>query len=234
MTIRDIVVGQSVLRVDQSLAPRADLSLFDPQAPGMRTEPVAEGGRQAAWFVQGDFGQAVLRRYRRGGLVARLSRDQYVWTGKGGTRSFAEFDLLHLLRKRGVRVPAPIAAMYSRHGLFYRAAILTRRIPGAVPLALKFEEGHHEAVAQAIFDMHQQDVWHADLNAYNILFDEQDRVWLIDFDKGRRRNLSIERREANLRRLRRSLIKIAGAPGVAWWEGLEHAYARISRLRSPL
>lgn len=234
MTVRDIVIGASVVRVDQSLTPRADLSLFDPDDPGVRTEQVTEGGRQAAWFVQGDFGLAVLRRYRRGGLVARISQDQYVWTGQDNTRSFAEFGLLRLLHKRGVRVPAPIAAMYSRQGLLYRAAILTQRIPGAVPLASKFEEGHHEAVAQAIFDMHQQDVWHADLNAYNILFDQDDQVWLIDFDKGRRQNLSIERREANLRRLRRSLIKIAGAPGVAWWEGLEHAYARISRLRSPL
>jgi 3-deoxy-D-manno-octulosonic acid kinase len=233
-TIRDIRFDQAVLRVDQSRVPKADLSLFDPEDPRLHPEPVAEGGRQAAWFVQGDFGPAVLRRYRRGGLVASFSQDKYVWTGQQNTRSFAEFDLLHRMHQQGVPVPAPIAALYQRQGLFYRAAILMQRIPGAVPLALRFEEGHHEAVAEAIFVMHQQDVWHADLNAYNILLDEQDKVWLIDFDKGRRQNLSIELREANLRRLRRSLIKIAGASGVAWWEGLEHAYARISRLRSPL
>src|SRR5690606_20834537 len=157
--------------------------------------PVSAGGRQAAWFVQGDFGQAVSRKYRRGGMAARVTQDRYVWTGPQNTRSFAEFDLLYRMHRRGVPVPAPIAAVYDRQGLFYRAAILMERIPGAVPLALKFEEGHHEAVAEAIFTMHQQDVWHADLNAYNILLDEQNKVWLIDFDKARRQELSIELRE---------------------------------------
>src|SRR4029453_11025308 len=62
-------------------------------------------------------GRWVLRHYRRGGLIAKLSQDSYLWTGAARTRSFAEWRLLAELRRRGLRVPAPIAARYVR-GLF--------------------------------------------------------------------------------------------------------------------
>lgn len=50
--------------------------LFNPTHYGERARPVDAGGRQAAWFVQGQGWQGVLRRYRRGGLIAKLSRDK--------------------------------------------------------------------------------------------------------------------------------------------------------------
>src|SRR5687768_10534560 len=36
----------------------------------------------------------VLRHYRRGGLIAKLSQDGYLWTGASRTRSFKEWRLL--------------------------------------------------------------------------------------------------------------------------------------------
>ncbi|MER1966986.1 3-deoxy-D-manno-octulosonic acid kinase [Castellaniella sp. GW247-6E4] len=221
------------------LAKSAGPEWFDPQAVGGL--PVGEGGRQAAWFVQGPFGAAVLRHYRRGGLRARLGREAYFWLGAARTRSFAEYAVLARLRTAGVAVPEPLGAAYWRHGFGYRAAILVARVPGArtlagclgataVPDAAR-AAGPVDAVdplpvARAIHAMHEAGVSHADLNAHNILLDEQGRVWLIDFDRAVVGVVSQGQRRKNLLRLRRSLVKVCGAPGARWWDALRSAYGR--------
>lgn len=230
----DLASAEGVLRYDANSVPSPGMFLFDPYSPQMGASAVSQGGRQAAWFVKGDFGDGVLRHYRRGGLMARINADRYIWTGASATRSFAEFDLLHFMCDQGLAVPRPIAAAYWRSGLTYRAAILVQRISGARPLVHVLDHGHQEAVAQAIFAMHEAGVWHSDLNAYNILLDAQDRVWLIDFDKCQRRALSLERRQANLLRLRRSLIKVADAAGLLWWDELSRAYELLTRAKGLL
>src|SRR5690606_32966692 len=68
--------------------------LFDPANPVLHAQAVQQGGRQSAWFVQGPFGDAVLRHYRRGGLAAKISEDRYLWQGAEATRSMAEFVML--------------------------------------------------------------------------------------------------------------------------------------------
>jgi 3-deoxy-D-manno-octulosonic acid kinase len=49
--------GVGALLFDPGSLPRADTALFDP----VDAEPVAVGGRGAAWFVRTDAGEAVLR-----------------------------------------------------------------------------------------------------------------------------------------------------------------------------
>jgi 3-deoxy-D-manno-octulosonic acid kinase len=202
--------------------------LFDPESAQLDAVPVSQGGRQAAWFVRGEFGQGVLRRYRRGGLMAKVSVDRYIWNGAASTRSFAEFELLRFMYDSGLPVPRPLAAAYWRHGPTYRAAILVQRIADVQPLAGMLDTASPAAVAAAIFTVHEAGVWHADLNAYNILIDVQGKVWLIDFDKGARQVLSAERRHGNLLRLRRSLLKVAGSPGLEWWEQLARDYRLLA------
>ncbi|MDS1142081.1 3-deoxy-D-manno-octulosonic acid kinase [Pusillimonas sp. SM2304] len=223
----DLALPDGAMRVDASRISAPGAFLFDPASSVLNAVAVAQGGRQAAWFVQGEFGQGVLRHYRRGGLMARLSADRYIWTGAAATRSFAEFDLLHYMHGRGLPVPRPLAAAYWRHGLSYRAALLTARIAGVGPLAAQLACADHAAVAGAIFAMHDAGVWHADLNAYNILLDAQGKVWLIDFDKGRRQAMPAAARRANLLRLRRSLLKVGGESALSWWQALDQAYTRL-------
>lgn len=160
----------------------------------------------------------VLRHYRRGGLVAKLSQDRYLWTGATRTRSFREWRLLAELRRRGLPVPAPIAARYER-GLFsYRADLITELLPHRHTLADvvaggALAEAGWRAVGKTIADFHRQGVHHADLNANNILLGRDDTsapdVHLLDFDRGR-----IEARgaweQAVLARLKRSLQKVQG------------------------
>ena len=207
------------LCVPGRFAGQAGAGWFDAGRPD--AAPVGEGGRQAAWFVDGPHGPAVLRHYRRGGLRARLGRESYLWLGESRVRAWAEIRVLDHLRRAGVRVPEPLGAAYWRTSpFFYRNAILIARIAGAQALASRLDRADPAAVAQAIAAMHAAGVWHADLNAYNILFDADDRVWLIDFDRARLGAVSAGQAEKNWLRLRRSLVKVAGARGAQWWDAL--------------
>ena len=223
--------GAGAMLFDPRSLPDPGSHVLLPDTYGVQARPVAVGGRQSAWFVDGVFGAAVLRGYRRGGLAARVSRQRYLWQGEARTRSFAEMRLLAQLRAAGVRVPAPIAGGYWRSGITYGAAILIARIPGVHTLtervlAEPLSERVMHAVGTAIADMHRAGVWHADLNAFNILLDEQGDAWLIDFDRGRYGAVAPNERRGNVLRLRRSLDKVAGPAGIAAWEGIDAAYRK--------
>jgi len=206
--------------------------LFDPRAYGDDARAVAAGGRQAAWFVRGGFGDAVLRGFRRGGFAARISAASYLWQGESRTRSFAEYRLLQDLHARGLPVPAPLAAAYWRRGWSYRAAILVERLPEVQPLARSLDRPAWRAVARAVAAMHDAGVWHADLNAYNVLLDPAGRAWLIDFDRGRGGGLSEGARRDNLQRLRRSLRKVGGEAGLRYWERIAAEYRSLRQAGS--
>lgn len=194
---------------------------FDDKYWGAAAQPVVEGGRGAAWFIRRDEGDWVLRHYRRGGLMARFSRDRYVWAGEAAVRSVAEFRLLQRLHELQLPVPRPIAAWYRRRGLGYGAALIVERIAGARPMTVLLEGGERAAWAQigaTIARFHGHGVEHADLNANNILL-AGGEVWLIDFDRGRLHagDGSGSWRQANLDRLARSLRKLGGDAADAPW-----------------
>jgi 3-deoxy-D-manno-octulosonic acid kinase len=155
----------------------------------------------------------VLRHYRRGGLVAKLSQDSYLFTGKSRTRSFKEWRLLAELRRRGLPVPPPIAARYVRSGLMYRADLITELLPATHTLAAlitgrELHESGWRSVGRTIAAFHREGVHHADLNANNIVIGEVDgTVYLLDFDRGRIRSRGAWEDEV-LARLERSLEKI--------------------------
>jgi 3-deoxy-D-manno-octulosonic acid kinase len=189
-------------------------SLFDPEFWRSRGELLAvTGGRGSAWFIASGTRQWVLRHFRRGGFIARLSQDRYVWTGEGGVRAFAEWRLLDALTERGLPVPQPVAARYQRTGLCYRCDLITQRIVNAEPLSAALAraalpERLWRAVGAAVARLHRAGVDHADLNAHNILLERAGVVKVIDFDRGRLRAPGTWA-PRNLQRLRRSLIKIA-------------------------
>lgn len=188
---------------------------FDAAHWGADAQPVGSGGRGAAWFIDEASGAMVLRRYLRGGLMAKLSHDSFVWRGQDAVRSFAEFRLLQTLHAQGLPVPMPLAAAYWRSGRRYRAAILLQRIVGVHSFGHRVLDDAASApwreCGALIARFHRAGLDHPDLNAHNLLFDAGNAGWMIDFDKGRiRGDAASGWRQANLSRLRRSLDKITG------------------------
>ena len=231
-----------VYDAEQVQHPRADL--FDPGYWDKRGCVTGEAvGRGSAWFIDAPFGAVVLRRYLRGGLIARISRDRYLFTGWARSRPVAEFRVLERLAAAGLPVPAPLAAGLRRRGLLYTGGLITRRIPGARPLADLLPDraqdtGLWRRVGAGVRRFHDAGLIHADLNARNILVDAEGSVYLIDFDRARIRRGAERRFRRNLVRLHRSLVKVwppgqpAGLLASSWTE-LEHGY-RVGRTAETL
>ena len=227
-TVLQAPTGRMLL--DPTLDLPAPESIFD-KAYWLRHGKMTptERGRGTAYYVANADRQWVWRHFRRGGLFGRLVDDSYLFTGESRIRSLAEWRLLKLLWERGLPVPRPIAAQYRRSGLFYRADLMTERLSGAQPLSRlllegSVHEGHWHRVGRCVRSFHDAGVYHADLNAHNILI-RDDAVFLIDFDRGRIRAPGSWSR-ANLDRLLRSLRKVAGDRPLidTGWKQLSSAY----------
>ena len=205
---------------DASFLGQSSESVFDTtywQAQGALE--TARGGRGTVAFVRTARGQRwVLRHYRRGGLMAHIVDDLYLWRGEDRTRSFREWRLLRQLHAWGLPVPQPVAARYRRVGLAYRADLLTAELPVRRTLAQALQDGSLQpgawrAVGRCVGELHRHGVQHADLNAHNLLLGDTQAVYVLDFDRGRIRARGAWE-ESVLARLRRSLLKVtAGLPG---------------------
>ncbi|MEO8803956.1 MAG: 3-deoxy-D-manno-octulosonic acid kinase [Rudaea sp.] len=235
---------------DAAVADKFDPRWFD--ANYWRAQSRADdvqGGRGGVSYVRAPFGDCVLRHYRRGGMVARVMGDRYLWTGGERTRGFAEFRLLAELSGRGMHVPAPVAARYRKQGVHYRADLITRRIANTQELATLVRHGRCDKsvaikVGRSIAEFHAAGVYHADLNAHNILLDDEN-VWIVDFDRGELRPPARLWQLANLSRLKRSLLKLraSGESDDATfeqsiWSALMHDYEQrfaqlIAQEKSP-
>jgi 3-deoxy-D-manno-octulosonic acid kinase len=123
---------------DKAIINQISEDRFEPSG-WLHSEPLTgshgSGGRGNTMFVGNIPRQFVLRHFMRGGLIGKLVRDRYVWTGEDNTRAFVEWRLLAKLAVSNLRVPRPAAARYCRHGLTYTADIITVRIPEVHPLS---------------------------------------------------------------------------------------------------
>lgn len=204
--------GKALILYDADCPVQADSSFFEPDHWRARNALTGIAtGRGTTFFVRDCDNDWVVRHYRRGGLIAKLVADHYLWSGIEATRAWREWRLLAELYSEGFPVPQPIAARVIREGLFYRADIVTRRIE-ASPLSEQLQHGRlsshgWQLVGATLRRFHDAGVWHADLNAHNILL-ANDQVFLIDFDRGYRSRLSLRQARGNLARLRRSLDKL--------------------------
>ncbi len=175
------------------------------------------GGRGQAVGVMLAEGPAVLRRFRRGGLIAKLSADRFLGLRAEASRAFREYRVLAFLKAQSLPVPEPLAASFEPAGPFYRAALLMRRIAGARQLAVLapgLERRDWAQLNETLARFFSVGLRHPDLNARNIVRDATGQWYLLDFDRASIRSDGIN--EAGMRRrLARSLVKTA-QPG---WEG---------------
>jgi 3-deoxy-D-manno-octulosonic acid kinase len=182
----------------------------------LHAEPVSgalrAAGRGNTMFVGNVPRQFVLRHYMRGGLIGKIVRDSYFWTGEDQSRPFAEWRMLAKMADSGLRVPRPAAARYCRRGPLYTADIITVRIPNVVPLSAYIEDKppspeFWQSLGAAVQDFHGKGVYHADMNAYNLQIDSDGDLWMLDFDRGQLVTPG-PWQQKTLSRLHRSLHKI--------------------------
>nr|WP_268833367.1 3-deoxy-D-manno-octulosonic acid kinase [Photobacterium carnosum] len=196
-------------------------------------------GRGTTWFVADEKLEMALRHYHRGGLFAKVNNDRYWFTDWNTTRSGAELALLKLLRDGGVNVPRPIAARAVKKGMAYKADILVEKIANSHDLVALLQSQTLVAtvwrdIGEMIGKMHDLQVCHTDLNAHNILLDDGQQPWLIDFDKCDCRE-GDDWKVDNLARLKRSFLKEVDKRAIKWceddWNALCDGYASKSQLR---
>lgn len=172
-----------------------------------------DSGRGASIKFELDKQQYVLRRYLRGGLVAKILYDQYLWKGEEQSRVYQERKVLEHAHLENLKVPEFIAYSIERNLLFYRQGIITGYIPNVGTLAdvlqkrqLTSEESNN--LVNSIRQMHKARINHVDLNANNILLGEDDQFYIIDFDKAQIMANQENWPKDNIQRLFRSLVKL--------------------------
>lgn len=235
-----VVEGDRIVIHDGLRVPSPRMEWFD--ADHWSRRELLDRGRGATFGVRLEIGEAVLRRYRRGGLVARLLADRYVWTGIEWARPVAEFRLLAAAVAAGLPVPRPLAALVHRDGSFYTGALLMERIPGAETLSARlarlrdWRDFDWEALGRLLGRTHALGFRHADLNAHNVLIDGGESLWLIDWDRGSRPAPGPWPARV-LDRLARSLRKLYGPRAEATdaresWQSLLRAHERGSAMEA--
>ncbi len=187
---------------------------FDPIAHVGGTALATGSGRGQAMLVHEGEHAYVLRHYRRGGLMARLSHDRFWRAAPHDSRAMREFSLLRLMRSWQLPVPEPVAASHwPRAGLLYEADILVGLIPGSTNVVQALQRrslapAEWQALGRAIRQLHDRHIFHSDLNAHNLLLDRSGLAWVVDFDKCGLRTGEAWKPQ-NLARLLRSLRKEA-------------------------
>lgn len=165
----------------------------------------------------------VIRRYRHGGLLGKITGDIF-WNH---CRPLNEAVVSEKVFESGVKT-VEVVAVIKRNGVypFFKAEIVTKEIANAFDLidAIKNmlqEKGNlfdkkreviHE-IALMVKKLHDVGVYHADLHLKNILLSRGGNgeflPYIIDLDKSTlNRSLTIESRLKNLFRLDRSVVKI--------------------------
>ncbi len=242
MQIRYRECSNTHIIYDQDVLPVLATDIFDHQAQQDRCAQDIPG-RGAPLFFHFRGVDMNLKRYRRGGMVRHVIKSSYLYPGLKRTRMWREFHLLADMRELGLPVPQPIAARCERLSPFsYRGDLVTRKIANTRTLSehirqASLSDDQWSCIGRVIADFHRHDVYHADLNANNILMDDRGAVFLIDFDKGEyRSNTRQHWKRRNLERLLRSLNKLRGLhPALHFtfddWKTLQSGYSELKARR---
>jgi 3-deoxy-D-manno-octulosonic acid kinase len=153
-------------------------------------------GRGQTYFFKHKQKDYVLKHYWRGGLVGKLNADFYFWNPFQNkhsqlqqTRAYQEFILLTSLNALKLPAPAPIAARISYSIFGYRADIITATLANTQSLVQLLTKNLADNIwfdiGTTIAKFHRQNIYHDDLNANNILIDDCNKIFIIDFDKGK-------------------------------------------------
>jgi len=148
----------------------------------------ALGGRTSITVARLEgIGSVVIKYYRRGGAIRYLIKQRYLKYGK--TRCQIEYELLQKVRNLGINAPEPVAFAY-RGRLFYQCWLVTREIKDHQTLVQisRSNEEHARMVMKEVVKqvsmLIKNKILHVDLHPGNVIVDNQNQVYLLDFDKG--------------------------------------------------
>ena len=149
-------------------------------------------GRATAWGVRlpGASIDVVVRHARRGGLLAGLRGDRFVWPG----RAPWELEASLRLQEAGVRTADVVSyALYEAGPGFCRCDVVTKRLPSGADFPNAWAEAQEPereglliAVGSLLRDLRAAGARHADLNAKNLhMAREAGRwhAWVLDVDR---------------------------------------------------
>ncbi|MGS2719511.1 3-deoxy-D-manno-octulosonic acid kinase [Paraglaciecola aestuariivivens] len=235
--IQQKTLNQQAILFDAEFFHQPSAELFEPGYWQAKQAIIGQAvGRGTTYFIKEKGIELVLRHYRRGGLIGKILSRSYFYTGLSRTRAWQEFALLQHLQSLNLPAPTPVAANVKYQGLVYQADLICARIPNAQDLfqrlrQYKLEKQLWQTIGQTIAQFHNHQIYHHDLNIHNIMLDNQDQTWLIDFDK-----CKVKRghhwKQQNILRLKRSFEKELGLHNIHWdqqdWLSLISAYKAAS------
>ena len=234
MAIRLIELNNSSILLDEdyTVNERDDVfSALDSSNESMIR--VKQAGRGSVSYFTHAEKSMVHKHYLRGGLVSKLIFDRYLWLNVELTRSFVEFRALEEMSQLGLPVPRPIAARVKRRGVSYTADLITEKLDNTKTLGdclydQSFTEQIFSTIGETIKDFHATGCYHPDLNVENILIDESQKVFLLDFDRWKRKEESKRIGITNIKRLESSIRKRLGLKGLPFphkeWHGFLAIY----------
>lgn len=206
--------------------------------------PLAGRGVAYAVALPGDAARVVVRRSRHGGLLAALTGDRFT----APTRAPYELDTALRLTALGVRTPEVIAFATYPAGVFRRADVVTREIPGSADLAAVLAEPMSEdrrravlaAVARLVAELTIAGARHPDLNIKNILVQRSatgemvayvldvDRIWFDRPGAARVTERNIARLSRSARKWRRASAVDLAETDMGWLAATAHHLASES------
>lgn len=208
--------GKRVALVHPACVPTLSDALLD----GKGATAAGIEGRTTLLRCEIPFGSALIRPYRRGGAMAKLLGDRFVFSN----RPRWEFMLHSHLWKASVPTVMPLGVMWERSGVFTRGAYATLELQ--TPNLLDYLRTHPEPdlaylaeCGRTIHAMHRAGVLHGDLQVKNILVTPHTGL-VLDFANASPYGRLFPRRD--LKRLKRSFIK-QGLPLAAFAQ-IQQAY----------
>lgn len=148
--------------------------------------PVLTGRNPVIKTNISELGSIVIKQYARGGFISHFNRDKYLYSKK--SRSELEFNALIDAEKAGVNVPQPVASV-SKGFPFYKAWLVTKEIENAKNFAELCRDDENKAIdllpeiCANIDKLIENSIHHIDLHPGNIIIDNADKPFILDFDK---------------------------------------------------
>ena len=163
----------------------------------------------------------IVREYWHGGMVGKIFKDFFC----DGMRPVRELSVCEAASRGGIKTTEIVAIVKNKvFGPFYKFRLVTKEITESIDLIeLLLHSGENRLfkqkkqiineLAKAVNDMHNVDIYHADLHLKNILVKSDHgggvQVYIIDLDKSKQyEKIGFQRKMKNILRLDRSVVKL--------------------------